>query len=128
MLVFAPKNAYTWCKNGIFDCFGKAKELAFQESLERRFFVARRGKIRIEIRLKIRILKGFLPAVFYAKTPPPTPPKKQGGNDHFLPFLYESDFLKNDESLCIVYFAFQLPLLVKTTQGKGRFFLFLFFF
>jgi hypothetical protein len=128
MLVFAPKNAYTWCKNGIFDCFGKAKETAFQESLERLFLLRSDRKIRAKRCSKICVLKDFLPAVFYAKTTPPTPPKKQGGNDYSLPFLYESDFLKNDESLCIVYLAFQLPLLVKTTQGKGRFFLFLFFF
>ena len=45
-----------------------------------------RGKIRIEIRLKIRILKGFLPAVFYAKTPPPTP-QKAGRKRLFSPLV-----------------------------------------
>jgi hypothetical protein len=92
MLVFAPINAYTWCKNGIFDCFGKAKRKTPQKFSERLFLLRSDRKIRAKRCSKICVLKGFLPAVFYAKTPPPTPPKSKAEMPILSPFYMNPIF------------------------------------
>jgi hypothetical protein len=87
MLVFAPKNAYTWCKNGIFDCFGKAKEMAFQESLERRFFVALRQKNPRQKMLKNLCFERLFACRFLCKNTSSNTPKKARRKRLFSPLF-----------------------------------------
>ena len=115
-------------KTAFFDCFGNAKEMALQESLERRFFVALRQKNPHQKMLKNLCFERLFPAVFYAKTPPPTPPKSKAETPVLSPFYMNPIFKKMTKAFASYILRFNCRFWSKPHKEKGVFSFFYSFF